>query len=317
MSHMTIEEIREKIRLGRQKRKDGTLRRPPPPPCDDTPPPGFSYDAAEVPEGAVDLAAGLMTAAHAFYIPSSGLVLKTGPFVRSAEAEAMRFIATHTSIPVPVVHKFYEKNGFGYILMSRAEGVMLGDVWDSLTEEKRATIISQLKVYVDELRQLSGDFYGKIGRLGCEDIFFRHLCVAHRLEHNKHPYGPFETRAEYNEGLVQALRNSRPPGQWSAGDEELAARIRALKSEEKVYSHGDLHLGNIFVDEKGNITRIIDWGGAGFSIPQRDYFEAKLRGSSQKTTWNDALELVFSENVKENVDFFTELNIALTKYSGF
>lgn len=314
MSHMTVEEIREKIRLGRQQRKE---RPPSPPICDDSPPPWLGYDPAEIPAGAVDLAAGLMCGSKVVYIPSSGLVLKAGPFVHEVEAETMRFVAKHTSIPVPVVHDFYEKEGAGYLLMSRAEGVMLGKVWDSFTEEKRESIVSQLKGYVEQLRRLSGDFYGRIGRLEIEDIFFHHLCVAHKLEHNHHPYGPFETRAEYNEGLVQALRNSRPPGLWSACEEELATRARSFTDEEKLFSHGDLHLGNIFVDEKGDISGIIDWGGAGFSIPQRDYLEAKLRPSSTRVTWNDALEQIFPEDAKENVDFLKEFNTALTKYSGF
>lgn len=82
-------------------------------------------------------------------------MLKAGPFVHEMEAETMRFVAQHASIPVPVVHDFYEKNGAGYLLMSCAEGVMLSEVRDSFTEEKRESIVSQLKGYVEQSRQSS------------------------------------------------------------------------------------------------------------------------------------------------------------------
>ncbi|KAF9739289.1 hypothetical protein PMIN06_001021 [Paraphaeosphaeria minitans] len=235
--------------------------------------------------------------------------------MRLAEADAMRIVAGNTSIPLPTVHESYWQNGVGYIYLSKVEGVALGTVWDALSDRKRDVVVSQLTAYVQAMRKLSGKFYGKLGRLKSEDIFFHHLCVAHKAEHDFHPYGPFGSRAEYNEGLVQALRNARPPGEFSAQDEVLTGRVRALAGEEKLFSHGDLHLGNIHVDQDANVTGLIDWGGAGFSISQRDYFEARLRSS--KSTWDDALEKAFPPDAKIDFDLLKEFDIALTKYSGF
>lgn len=305
---------RARVMLRRQQLKDGTLERAPPLSYDIPPPSLSGYEDADIPEGAINLYPDRISS-HVFYVPSSSLILKVGPKVRLPEAEAMRFVANNTSIPVPTVHEYCEKNGIGFIYMSRAEGKSLGSMWHAFSEQQRDAVVSQLAAYMRELSALRGETYGKLGGLESEDIFFHHLCVAHKAEHAHHPYGPFNTRAEYNEGLVQALQNARPPGQYSAKDEVLATRVRALRDEEKLFSHGDLHLGNIYVDQDANITGLIDWGGAGFSIPQRDYFEARLRAS--EPSWVDALEKIFSPIAKKDFNLLNEFNAALIVYSGF
>ncbi|KAF1955727.1 kinase-like protein [Byssothecium circinans] len=239
------------------------------------------------------------------------MVLKVGQYIRVSEAEALRFIRNQTSIPVPQVYDAYEREGIGYIFMSKAEGFPLSKLWRQFTEPKRAFVIEQLKEHVQSMRNLTGDFYGSIGHLASEDIFFHHLCVAKPGEQK---YGPFSSRKEYNDGLVRALHNSRPPGEFNNEDKTLAARVRALTNEEKIFSHGDLHVGNIFADDDGKVTSIIDWGGAGFSIPERDYLEARLR--AKDATWEAALEAIFSDDAKVNYDILKELNNALVRYSG-
>ncbi|KAK7179870.1 hypothetical protein PSPO01_14132 [Paraphaeosphaeria sporulosa] len=106
-----------------------------------------------------------------------------------------------------------------------------------------------------------------------QDVVSHHFCVAHGTKHDCHPYGMFISRAEFNEGLVQALPSARPPGEVSAQDEVLAARVQALADEGKLFSHGHMHLGNICVEGDANVTGLIDWGGAGLSIHQCDYLE--------------------------------------------
>lgn len=268
-------------------------------------------DVADIPPDAVKLVPEDITS-NVFSIPSSGLVLKIGYHVRVAEAEAMRFVQRKTSIPVPTVYDAYEKDGIGYIYMSRVGGVRLSSIWKRLSGEEREGILIQLRGYVRELGGLRGGFYGGMGRSECRDVFFNHCCVGHAEEHVRHSYGPFDSREEYNEGLVQALCNSRPEGGFSVEDEELAARVRSLEGEEVVFSHGDLRLNNICVDEEGGVS-IVDWGNAGFSFPQRDYIEARLRPG--KRTWRDALEGIFEESTKKDCEFLERFDGALVKYS--
>lgn len=82
-----------------------------------------------------------------------------------------------------------------------------------------------------------------------------------------------------------------------------------------IFSHGDLHLKNILVDADCNITGVVDWGSAGFSIPGRDFLDANLR--ARKLDWITMLADIFPEEVKVEYDVLKELNRALVLYSGF
>ncbi|PGH23290.1 hypothetical protein AJ80_02706 [Polytolypa hystricis UAMH7299] len=84
-------------------------------------------------------------------------------------------------------------------------------------------------------------------------------------------YGPYYSRHEFNLGAVDALRASRPnPSQYNP---ELEKTILATTGDEIVFTHGDLIPPNI-IFHNGKVT-IIDWGEAGYSIKEREYYEAK------------------------------------------
>jgi serine/threonine protein kinase len=198
-----------------------------------------------------------------FLLPKEDRILKIGIKVNLSEAEAMRFVACKISIPVPTVHDAYEQEGRSYIFMSRVHGKPLGQVWNSLATEQKASIVRQLHHYVAELGTLSGDFYGALWDSPCGDIFFHH----HPFQNEKIQYGPYVSRQEYNAGLVAALANSRPDQTLSASDQALAEKLLQLDDERKPFSHGDLHPSNIIVDDTCRVTGIVDWESAGFSIP--------------------------------------------------
>ena len=65
---------------------------------------------------------------------------------RLAEAEAMRFIRSKTSIPVPEVYNAYvdETIGRGVIVMEYIEGEVLRDVIKDMDDTQRQKIISEL-----------------------------------------------------------------------------------------------------------------------------------------------------------------------------
>lgn len=54
-----------------------------------------------------------------WHLQDSNRVLKRGPSVKVAEAEALQFVASSTNVPVPEVFGAYEKDGVGHIFMSR------------------------------------------------------------------------------------------------------------------------------------------------------------------------------------------------------
>ncbi|KAF2473388.1 kinase-like protein [Lindgomyces ingoldianus] len=276
-----------------------------------SPPSGSAQDEAEIPLDAINLFPRKI-GPRIFHLPGRGAILKVGRSVRMAEAEAMRFVSSRSSIPVPEVYEAYEKNGIGYIYMCKVEGLQLGETWSSLSYDKKAYIADQLRGYVTELRDMRGDSYGALWNQPSADIFFSHLCLK---THDNKQYGPFKSRAEYNQGLVEALTNSRPRGQLGESENSIIAKISALTEDAKVFSHGDLHLDNILVDGNCKIMAIVDWGSAGFSIPGREYLEANLR--ARQPEWIKLLDDVFPEDAKAEYHILKELDRALVLYSGF
>ncbi|KAF2268695.1 kinase-like protein [Lojkania enalia] len=268
-------------------------------------------DVVDVPPNAVDLFPDKV-GPHIFHLADRDIILKVAYCENMAEVEAMRFVSSHTSIPVPEVHEAYRRNGIVHIFMTKINGKPLGETWSTLPENKKAYVADQLRGYIKELRDLRGDFYGALWKEPCEDTFFSHLCLA--TPGNKR-YGPYKSRVEYNHGLVEALTNSRPGGQLGEPETELIAKISTMAEDAIVFSHGDLHLDNILVDKDSKIVGIVDWGSASFSILGREFFEANLRARNKD--WIKLLANIFPEDAKAEYDILKELDRSLVLYSGF
>lgn len=248
-----------------------------------------------------------------YLLPDNGngrRILKAGLNPNMSEAEAMRFVAQNTSIPVPHVIDTYVFNGRSNIVMSHVPGVQLVRIWDSMDPTARSSVIAQLRDIVRQLSSLRGSSYSALWQQPCEDIFFKH----HPFHNVTFSYGPYATRAEYNRGLVEALERSNPSSGVEAPDKELVHQLLEVDDEEKVFSHGDFHLGNIVVDENtATITGLLDWEGAGFSIRGREYYEAKSR--ARRPSWSEALDLIFSESEREQYELLDRLNESLIRYT--
>lgn len=255
--------------------------------------------------------ARLLASDSIFELPEKNILLKAGPGVEMSEAEAMRFVARETRIPVPeVIESYMDDDGNGYIYMSRLEGVTLGRAWEQLSPSLRLVAVTQVAAYLKELNSLRGDFYGGLWHRPCQDIFFRHLPFK-----DEHPlYGPYHSRQQYNEGLIKALERSTPFASLHGFDEEFINDLLNNNDERKVFSHGDLHLGNILVDEStGCITGILDWETAGFSIHGREYYEAKSR--ARRESWSNALDEIFDEIDRAPFESLQRLDRVLTQYT--
>lgn len=224
----------------------------------------------------------------------------------------MRPIASQTSVPVPRVDRVGQRGDSGYILMSQVEGQPLADVWKSLPPETQASIIRDLRGYIHEWRALKEDYYGALGYQPCQDIFFKHFPMR---KGPKIDYGPYRTRGEYNTGLGSALQMSSPPGISDERDEALLHKIESLKDPAIVFTHGDLHRDNILVKD-GKVSGILDMDCSGYSIKDREYYEARTRARNQE--WKIALDSMFTGEIDTTTYSISEqLNKELVVYSGF
>ncbi|KAK6338717.1 hypothetical protein TWF696_009529 [Orbilia brochopaga] len=182
-------------------------------------------EANGIPENTINLRPDRGMASMVYHLPDTNTILKVGKTVKQNEVEALDLLHSQTTVPVPQVHEFYEKNGMGFLRMSKIQGTSLANVWGTLPREKRDKVISQLRGYIQQWQGLTSDFFEAIGGRPCEDGFFTHWSPSSQKILK---YGPFTSRREYNAGLVEALRNSRPTGVRDSFPEDLARRVSAL-----------------------------------------------------------------------------------------
>ncbi|PGH05801.1 hypothetical protein GX51_02774 [Blastomyces parvus] len=179
------------------------------------------------------------------------------------QAEAMRFVRKHTSLPVPEVYDAYvdESSDSGVIIMDYVEGNVLRDVWDDLTGEQQSSITNQLKAYIEELRSLKGIFIGPVDGSLCYDPTF---CVG-----EEESFGPFATEFEFNEGLIKAMKLT----QHNSWIDHITKFVRALPTHDVVFTHGDISPRNIIV-RGDQVVAILDWEMSGFYPEYWEYIKA-------------------------------------------
>ncbi|KAH0537198.1 hypothetical protein FGG08_005976 [Glutinoglossum americanum] len=120
----------------------------------------------------------------------SDMVAKLGPGLDLIEGEAMRFIRSHTGIPMPKVLDVFEKDGCGYILMEYVGGGRPDEVWHNLSADEQETIVSELSGYISQVGQIAcpgGTFIRSVTGGPEADRRFSSICG-----------GPFQSEADLN-----------------------------------------------------------------------------------------------------------------------
>lgn len=74
-----------------------------------------------LPEDALDLFP-MKIGPRIIHFPGTDQILKIGPNVTKAEADAMRLVSLKTSVPIPKVFAASESGDSGFILMSKIHG---------------------------------------------------------------------------------------------------------------------------------------------------------------------------------------------------
>ncbi|KAI4199535.1 MAG: hypothetical protein LQ346_002549 [Caloplaca aetnensis] len=202
-------------------------------------------------------------AASHIRLVSPTTVAKTGDGVRLTEAASMRFVRSRTSIPVPyVIDAFvHQETKHACILMEYINGRPLDEVWDTYSDTQKEHVISQLKGFLEELRQIKGTTIGPVDGTFCADQFFD--------GEDKASFGPYESETAFNDGLVRALE-ARGCNTWT---ERVVKFIRAMPEHVVVFTHNDLAPRNILVRD-GTVVAILDWEFSGFYPEYWEYAKA-------------------------------------------
>ncbi|MCJ1485790.1 hypothetical protein MMC06_005965 [Schaereria dolodes] len=180
------------------------------------------------------------------------------------EAETLVFVFKNTTIPVPKVYCAFERKGVTYIVMQKIKGDMLRQHWwtesegaqKDLSEETKASLLSQLHDYIVQLRSIPPLLPGKVGDINYSRLYDDRIQGL--------GFGPFETIRDFH----KFLRNGTTTCPSIPEAEQVTV---AHEREEYVtcFTHGDLNTFNIMV-RNGKVVGILDWEMAGW-FP--DYWE--------------------------------------------
>lgn len=254
-------------------------------------PPSIILDPGDL-QTAEDLCPDKMGARIVF--ADSDTVVKFGHGVHLGEAEALHLASTRTNIATPQLLSAYILDGVTYIVMSYEVGEPLAQYWDRVSKSEQNGVLEQLRGYVNQMRNIPGDFIGSLDRTPCRDGIFE----AGYGDYTQYSYGPYESEESFNEGLVQALRDRFAPKVLEREDDMesnffnseymLYQTVRGLKNHKIVFTHADLHPGNIIVRTDGTIV-LLDWGLAGFWPDYWEFYRAMFNGP-WRASWDRMVE---------------------------
>jgi hypothetical protein len=213
------------------------------------------------------------------------VVLKWGSKVRRNEETAMRLVREHApSVPIPqFYHSWYgtDKHGnhIGQLYMSFVPGQCLKSVWGSLDKAAKERVCHDIWKLIAKIRTIPRPAPLKT-----------HFCCT----------------ADGSPSFDPLLGGSTHPTPPLPSDDALRARIfdqyvkcnglsyadgRDLpkmlpRSNNSVFTHGDIAPRNIMVDKSGRILALLDWENAGW---YPDYWEyanlAKFSGDDDWKAW--------------------------------
>ena len=82
------------------------------------------------------------------------MLVKSSHMSMELEAQTMRFVREHTTIPVPEVHLVFKYEHKTFLVMEYVSGGDLQHLWPSFGESDKRAVLSQVQQYLRELRDI-------------------------------------------------------------------------------------------------------------------------------------------------------------------
>lgn len=209
------------------------------------------------------------------------------------EVTTLRWVRENTDIPVPKIIDFDDSSkneiGFEWILMELMSGTSAWRRWRHMTMAQKVVLTQRIAEFqaqlfrhgssvtcfrgVGTLESTTDQALPAVGQFVSTDFF-----MGDHIEYDV-PRGPFRSSHDWLKSALLIVVLEHEKGIATAEDEEdkglaekallLAKRLLALlpnifpsmqvPQERTALWHDDLGLGNILVDEDGDIAAIVDW----------------------------------------------------------
>ncbi|KAJ3967970.1 kinase-like domain-containing protein [Lentinula raphanica] len=189
----------------------------------------------------------------------------------AVEVATTKFIRRNTTIPVPRIFGVMRYRGRQYIFMTRLAGTELSHrQWKAYPQDIRDAIISQLKDYISQIRQISPP--PSSPPLICSilggPVTDHRLCVPR-------PYGPYRDEEQMNLQVRQGLSVDEFGEAFHLPQDavDIIRRSHGIRHP-IVFTHNDIAMRNILVDGD-RVTGLIDWECSGWFPAHWEYTKAR------------------------------------------
>lgn len=219
------------------------------------------------------------------------------PEALPAEVWATRLLKTHTKTPVPNIVAAWKEGQVAITITERAKGRPLADTWRSLSEDTRNTIAAEVAGYIRQWRRIKspkisaldgGPYLNPERIIGCSEGLPTR----------------FETENEYHDHIRAKLTGK-------VRDDELQHLIKLMPTTQPfVFTHGNLTLNNIFIDE-GHVCAIIGLDRSAFLPAWAESLATHFSYGSYEREWKQKLfEYIAYPDIKSCWDTFQELQMS-------
>ncbi|KAI0444767.1 kinase-like protein [Xylaria telfairii] len=213
------------------------------------------------------------------------------------EVATLNWVRHNTTAPVPKIIAFDDSNnnevGFEWIMMELMSGSPAYQTWRAIPMERKVVLTRRIAEIQAELfhygkQDLAFRNIGTLHRIESAEavaavapgqMVSHEFFMDHRLRYHV-PRGPFRSSYEWLESQLNiiileqlaAIEEAKDDDDREDAEEILASTRRLLSLLPKIFAqtneayteptvlwHDDLNLHNILVDEKGEITGIVDW----------------------------------------------------------
>jgi len=169
-----------------------------------------------------------------------------------AEFESLRLVEKFTQIPAPRGVDTVQYSNSSFLLMTGLPGQGIGIMLPTMTDKQLDTVAHDLEEYIAQLRQIPN-------RTGSEFQICNPLgdgILDWRIGDSQRKDLKFRNETEFNQFLTYDLPLDE--NAWKQISKSYSIK-HAI-----VFTHADLNLRNILVDENGRISGIVDWECAGW-----------------------------------------------------
>ena len=220
----------------------------------------------------------------------------------NTEASSTTFLQEHTTIPIPHILKDWvdtTTNSY-FEILERIPGQTVEEAWPTMSAEQKSHITRQTATALGQLRKLQSHRMQGID----DNPLLCFFLLGGRS-------GPFDS----DEELWAAMAANLPETIPLKAKDALGKRMPTAKPY--TFSHTDLAICNVMVQDSGDLAAIIDWEYGSFCPVWWEYTKLAFGFSKDDTEWKVMLRNSLEEKHEQALEFVKTYYYLCTGMSSY